>query len=115
MLRILILATALGAAASHAQTVQPFPADDCTPGYTAAGDFVDRSGRVIDQSGWRAQSVGVVVNAEGRRVVLAEACLKPRQSANGERGGNFGAIGLLIGVAILGGLAGGGSSTNGTN
>jgi len=111
MLRILILASALGATASHAQTVPPFPADECTPGYTAAGDFVDLSGRVIDQSGWRAKSVGVVVTAEGRRIYLDEACLKPQQA----RGGGFGALGLLLGVAVLGGLAGGGGSTNGTN
>ena len=118
-MRVLIAPIFLLAAsgAALAQTVPPFPADDCSPGYTADGRFIDARGEIFEEVDWRALDMGVVMNAEGRRVLLSEACLTAvAPSEGGETGLGGGGIGVLLGALVLGGLAsGGGSSTNGTN
>lgn len=116
MLRILTLGIAFAATAAHAQQIAPFAADACSPGFTAAGDFVDLQGRIIDQSGWVATAKGIIVDANNNRVLfesaVMDACLAG-QTLAGATATNVTLVGIvpLAATAVLLGLAGGANST----
>ncbi len=116
MLRILTLGIAFAATAAHAQQIAPFPADECSPGLTAAGDFVDLEGRIIDQLGWVATAKGVIVDANNNRVLFdsaATAACIAGKALTGTAATNVTLVSIapLAAAAVLVGLAGGANST----
>lgn len=108
LLKLTAVAFLSGSIASAA-AVPPFPSDGCTPGFTAKGEFVDETGKVLDGKDWTATADKQVLTSAGKRVLLKKSCLGLLA------GGDFDIIALLAGVAIIGLSAGGTSSTSSTN
>ena len=97
--------------AASAQTYNAFASDGCVPGYTAAGQFVDEKGNVLESAGWVATDDHRVLTADGRPVYLDEACVgKLAKTHIGGAG-----IGIALGGLVVGLAAGSSSSTSGTN
>lgn len=120
-MKLSMFAVLLAAAPAAAETVAPFPADDCNPGYTTAGEFVDGANRVLQQSGWVAEATNVVVTAEGLRVFLSEDCLQAYLANNDDTeevsqgSPGLGVIGGVLLAALAAGMGGGSNGTSGTN